>query len=57
MTRQEQLHLQRELEEIGAQGEIECPICGAVYGPSEEWPWHWPSEDCRAVREPRKEAK
>ena len=57
MTRQEQLRLQRELEEIGAQGEIECPICGAVYGPSEEWPWHWPSEDCRAVREPRKEAK
>ena len=30
-----------------------CGSCGADLGPSEDgpWgPWHWPWEDCRAVR-------
>ena len=32
--------------------EGECPICGADYGPSDSFPWHWPHEDCRAIRKP-----
>ncbi len=38
-------------EEEWLQG-MECPICGADYGVSNEYPWHWPHEDCRAVRPP-----
>lgn len=32
--------------------EYECTICGADLSPSEAYPWHWPDEDCRAIREP-----
>jgi hypothetical protein len=31
-----------------------CPACGADLGPSPSFPWHWPDEDCRALRDPRK---
>lgn len=30
----------------------DCGSCGADLGPSRDYPWHWPDEDCRAVREP-----
>lgn len=49
----EVLELQERLGGIGAEpSEWECPICSADYGPSDSHPWHWPDEDCRAVREP-----
>lgn len=42
-----------QLKEIGGNSlESECPACGADYGPSKTYPWHWPDEDCRAIREP-----
>lgn len=31
----------------------ECGSCGAAIGPCSDWPWHYPSEDCRAIREPK----
>lgn len=43
----------RQLIEVGGKpGETSCPICAADYGPSDSYPWHWPDEDCRAIREP-----
>jgi len=36
-----------------------CGSCNAHLGPleAEDWfPWHWPWEDCRAVREPEEVA-
>lgn len=30
----------------------ECGSCGGDIGPSETYPWHLDSEDCRAIREP-----
>lgn len=29
-----------------------CGSCNADLGPSSTFPWHYPDEDCRAVREP-----
>ena len=44
-----------QLKEIGGNSlESECPICAADYGPSDSYVWHWPDEDCRAIREPVK---
>lgn len=33
-------------------GYEECGCCGADLGKSADWVWHYPWEDCRAVREP-----
>ena len=45
--------LKDRLATVGADpDEYECPICNAEYGPSDSYPWHWPDEDCRAIREP-----
>jgi hypothetical protein len=30
----------------------DCPTCGADLGPSRYFVWHFPEEDCRALREP-----
>lgn len=32
----------------------ECGSCGGLIGPSSHYPWHYDSEDCRAIREPLK---
>ena len=29
-----------------------CDICGAYLAPSDSYPWHYPHEDCRAIRNP-----
>lgn len=43
----------RQLEAVGGTPEeYDCPICAADYGPSDSYVWHWPDEDCRAIREP-----
>ena len=30
----------------------DCQCCGAALGPCINWPWHYPQEDCRAIRNP-----
>jgi hypothetical protein len=30
----------------------DCGACGASIGPTTDFPWHWPDEDCRAIRQP-----
>jgi hypothetical protein len=47
------VRVEAELRAIGAdQSEGDCPVCGADYGPSTTYPWHWPKEDCRRIRAP-----
>jgi hypothetical protein len=36
---------------------LDCGSCGADYGPSASYPWHYPDEDCRAVRPPVQETE
>ena len=31
----------------------DCGACGADIGPSDSFPWHYPDEDCRAIRTPK----
>lgn len=30
----------------------DCGSCGGDIGPSDDRPWHYEEEDCRAIREP-----
>ena len=30
----------------------ECPSCTAALGPCNDFPWHYPEEDCRATHAP-----
>lgn len=54
----ERARLDRERAEIQAEdGEWDCGACGATWGPSSDFVWHWPAEDCRAVRPPRPAAR
>lgn len=32
--------------------EGDCSVCNAALGPTTDFPWHYPNEDCRAIREP-----
>ena len=49
--------VEAQLIEVGGDvTESDCPICAADYGPSDSYVWHWPNEDCRAIRQPVKAA-
>ena len=45
-----------EALEFGAQLES-CDSCGGELGPSPSFVWHYPEEDCRAIRLPFKNAE
>lgn len=33
-----------------------CGSCGADINPSTTFVWHYPEEDCRAIRQPKEDA-
>lgn len=40
------------LREWGYTTPESCGSCGADLGPSATYPWHYPDEDCRALKDP-----
>ncbi len=40
-----------------ADGLESCEACGAMIFPSTSFPWHWPDEDCRALKDPHTAAQ
>jgi hypothetical protein len=35
----------------------DCPTCGALLEPNEEFPWHFEDDDCRSIKPPMPEVR